>query len=526
MSIHMSKITARPHDAQVELIHEITKVITNSLDLRSTLQEVLEHLHKFTGMNRGTISLLDPVEERLHIEVAHGLSTEAKDKGRYRIGEGITGTVAQTGQAVVVPRIDQDPRFLDRTGARSEVRNQPLSFICVPIKLGGTTIGALSVDKPFHDGTAFEDDVRLLNIVASIVAQAVKLSQTLASERARLVDENLSLRQELAQRYQVDSIIGNSGAMAQVHQAVRQVAPSQASVMIRGESGTGKELVAHAIHFNSARSDQPFVKVNCAALPENLLESELFGHEKGAFTGAIKAKPGRFERADGGTLFLDEIGDLSPATQVKMLRVLQFKEFERLGATEPIRVDVRLVVATNRDLEDMVHKGKFRDDLYYRINVFPIYIPPLRERKDDIIQLADHFLLKYASQNGKSVTRISTPAINMLMSYHWPGNVRELENCIERAVLVCDEQVIRAEHLPPSLQTAQQAESSGQRTLPQAIEQIETEMILESLKRTGGHQGKAAQQLGITERVLGYKIRKYHIEPRIYSAKLQRYTKT
>lgn len=344
------------------------------------------------------------------------------------------------------------------------------------------------------------------------------------SEKEKLLRENIYLRHELKDRYEYRNIVTRSSRMREVLEMIEQVSKSNATVLIRGESGTGKELVANAIHYNSPRATKPFVVVNCAALPEELLESELFGHEKGAFTGATRRKEGRFEWANGGTLFLDEVGDFPLSTQVKLLRVIQTKEFERLGGRETIRVNVRIITATNKNLEKEVAEERFRDDLYYRINVFPIFLPPLRERKEDIVLLADHFLKKYSAQNFKDIKRISTPAIDMFMSYHWPGNVRELENCIERAVLVCNEGVIRAQHLPPSLQTADASHTKYPGALPEAVANVEREMIMEALKTTKGHQGKAGKLLGVTERMLGYKIKKYGISPKIYSARAQRYS--
>jgi Nif-specific regulatory protein len=295
---------------------------------------------------------------------------------------------------------------------------------------------------------------------------------------------------------------------------VSQVARSNATVLLRGESGTGKEMIANALHYNSLRSKRPFVKINCAALPDTLIESELFGHEKGAFTGAERAKKGRFELADGGTLFLDEIGDLPVQTQIKLLRVLQEREFERLGGAQPIRTNIRLITATNKNLEDAISKGEFREDLYYRLNVFTIFLPPLRERKSDILLLAEHFLEKYEKEYGKRIRRISTPAIDMLMSYHFPGNVRELENAIERAVLVCDSNVIHGHHLPPTLQTAEVSGTVTNLTLASAVAAFERDLIQDTLKSTGGNVAGAARALDSTERILGYKIKKYGIDPR------------
>ena len=351
-----------------------------------------------------------------------------------------------------------------------------------------------------------------LSFVAGMISQSLKLAQMVEQEKAQLVDENAHLKRELQQKYDFRNIIGTSKEMREIYEQVAQVAHTNTTVLIRGESGTGKELVAHAIHYNSPRAAKPFVKVNCAALPESLIEAELFGHEKGAFTGAIARKRGRFELAEGGTLFLDEIGDLSPAMQVKLLRVLQEREFERVGGTETIKVNVRLIAATNVDLETAVSDGRFRSDLYYRLNVFSIYLPPLRERKTDILLLADHFLEKYAHQSGKRIRRISTPAIDMLMSYHWPGNVRELENVIERATLVCDGNVVHGFHMPPSLQTAEGSGTVTKVGLDHAVGAFEKELIQDALKTARGNRARAARMLDTTERILGYKVKKYEID--------------
>jgi Nif-specific regulatory protein len=302
--------------------------------------------------------------------------------------------------------------------------------------------------------------------------------------------------------------------MREVYEMIHKVAKTNATVLLRGESGTGKELVANAIHYQSYRANKPFIKVNCAALPETLLESELFGYEKGAFTGANSPKAGRFDRAQGGTLFLDEIGDLSPSIQSKLLRVLQEKEFDRLGGKQPIRADVRIITATHQDLEKAVEEKRFREDLYYRLNVFPIYLPPLREKRTDILLLAEYFLEKFNKEHQKNIRRISTPAIDLLMQYHWPGNVRELQNCIERAVLICEGEAIKAHHLPPTLQTAESSDTQTRLSLGQAVEAVEREMIIEALKKTNGNRTRAAEALDITQRIINYKIQKYGIVPR------------
>jgi Nif-specific regulatory protein len=408
--------------------------------------------------------------------------------------------------------ISEEPLFLARTRARKGVNKADISFMCVPIKLGNETIGALSADRLFADGISLREDVRLMSIIASMIAQAVRLRQSAQAERRRLMEENLRLQEELRDRFRPANIIGNAKTMQVVYDLIAQVARSDTTVLLRGESGCGKELVAHAIHYASARAAKPLIKVNCAALTETLIESELFGHEKGAFTGAIAQRKGRFELAHSGTIFLDEIGDLSPATQIRLLRVLQEKEFERVGGNETIRTDARVIAATNRHLEQMVEQGKFRQDLYYRLNVFPIHIPPLKERKTDIPLLADFFVEKYSKLHHKNIKRISTPAIDMLMSYHWPGNVRELENCIERAVLVSSDDVIHAHYLPPTLQTAEATGTLPTDNLGAALDRLEREMILDALKSSRGNMAKAARALGISERLIGLRVRKIGVD--------------
>ena len=498
----------------MQVLGDMARAFTESLNLEDTLNSILKTLDTHLKLQRGTITLFDPQSEMIKTEVAHGLSKQSQKLGTYKIGEGITGRVVETGQEVVIPDIHNDPRFLSKTGNRSKTRGR-IAFFCVPIKLEGNTVGALSVDRQAGPGDDFQANVRLLGIIATMVAQAVKLDRLIQSERLELTSGNQRLRRQLKGRFDMHNMIGKSNAMQDVYGLIDQVADSKATVMVRGESGTGKDLIAHAIHYNSLRSEKPFVKVNCTALPETLLESELFGHEKGAFTGAIDRKIGRFEMANGGTLFLDEIGDFSLNLQVKLLRVIQFKEFERVGGHETIKANVRIIVATNKDLEAEIKNGLFREDLYYRINVFPIFLPPLRERKNDVMLLADHFLEKFAKENGKNINRISTPAIQMLTSYHWPGNIRELENCMERSVLLCNDDVIRSEHMPPSLQMAKtEGHSDEKRSFTEIIENKECELIVEALKRNDGKQRRAAVELGITERILGYKIKKYGIHPK------------
>jgi Nif-specific regulatory protein len=509
MTVNLSK--------EVQLLGDMARVFAESLDLELTLKAILKSLDTHLKLQRGTITLLEPETETINIKVAHGLSKESKQLGSYKIGEGITGTVVQTGRQIVVPDISKDSRFLHKTHSRKYIQGKKISFYCVPVKLEGKTIGTLSVDREVQKKDSVEANLNLLNIIATMVAQAVKLNKLVESDRRELSEENLRLRQELKTHFDINNMVGTSNAMKEVYRLIEQVADSNATVLIRGESGTGKDLVAHAIHYNSTRASKPFVKVNCTALPETLLESELFGHEKGAFTGATERKLGRFERANGGTIFLDEIGDFSINLQIKLLRVIQFKEFERVGGNETIKANVRIIVATNKNLEEQIKERLFREDLYYRINVFPIYLPPLRERKDDIMLLADYFLEKLSKENNKRINRISTPAIEMLTSYHWPGNIRELENCIERAVLLCDEDVIRSEHLPPSLQMIRKTDTTTGQSFAEIVENKERELIVDALKKCNGQQRKAAEELGLTERILGYKIKKYNIFPKVLS---------
>jgi Nif-specific regulatory protein len=373
-------------------------------------------------------------------------------------------------------------------------------------------VGTLAVDLPAEDREWLEQAQRILEIAAAMVGYDVRARQVEREDRASFEAENLRLRDALEQRFRPDTIIGNSRAMRAVYLKIQQVAPSETTVLIRGESGTGKELVASAIHYSSRRSKGSFVKVNCAALSESLLESELFGHEKGAFTGALQQRVGRIEDAEGGTLFLDEIGDFSPAVQVKLLRVLQEREYERVGSNHTMRGDVRIIAATNRNLEAAVRDGSFRHDLYYRINVFPVHLPAMRERREDILLLANHFSRTYGKRMGKEIHRISTPAINTMLAYHWPGNVRELENCIEHAVLLSHDGVIHSHHLPPTLGMPGSDDTDTLGTLEARVGALERDMICDALKRTAGNMAAAARELGITPRVIRYKVKNLGIE--------------
>lgn len=501
---------------RITCLYEITKAIHATLDLKKSLYKVLDLLSEYLGMERGSITLLNRDTSETHIEVAHGISSKEKTKGRYRLGEGVTGRVIESGRAMAVPQVDAEPLFLDKTGARSHIDKSKISFVCVPIKDRRSVIGALSVDRIFEGPGLLDEDVRLLTVISSLIAQKVSLLEKISRETDQLRRENIRLRKTLDKKYSFSNIIGNSRKVQEVFYLIAQVAKSNANVLLLGESGTGKELVANAIHFNSLCSGKPFVKVNCAALPANLIEAELFGYERGAFTGADRQKAGKFELANGGTIFLDEIGSLALEGQGKLLRVIQEKEIERLGGTRSIKVNVRLIAATNQDLAKSVEGGTFREDLFYRLNVYPIYLPALRDREADLLLLADYFLEKYAREYNKDIKRISTPAIDALMQYHWPGNVRELENCIERAVLLCDDHVIHSYHLPLTLQTAGDTETEQSRSFDDAVEKFERELIIDALKSSRGNMRQAALALKTTERIFGYKVKKYNIDSKQY----------
>jgi Nif-specific regulatory protein len=490
---------------------EISQALSGTLNLRAALHRVLEILERHHGMIGSAVTLLQEDTGEIVVEAACGITADTQAP-RYKLGEGITGRVIESGKHIVIPQVSREPLLSHRASRVSASLRHEITFICVPVSLGRKPVGALGVDLRFKKDHDYDHTVRFLRIVAAMIAQALRFHRLVESERQRLLDENIHLRQELKERYDFSNIIGNSGPMRQVYEQVAQVARTNTTVLIRGESGTGKELIAHAIHYNSARAKKPFIKVSCAALPETLIESELFGYERGAFTGAQSRKKGRFEMAEGGTLFLDEVGDLNLSTQVKLLRVLQEREFERLGGVETVKANVRLIAATSKDLEKAIAEGSFREDLYYRLNVFTIFVPPLRERKPDVLLLADHFLEKYALEHGKNIKRISTPAIDMLMSYHWPGNVRELENTLERSVLVCEGNVVHGHHLPPTLQTAEASGTVTRVSLTEAIEAYEKDMIQDALKTTRGNRAKAARLLNTTERILNYKVNKHAID--------------
>ena len=529
--------------AHLELvtIYEVGKILSSSLELARTFRETLNMLSAHMGFRRGMV-ILEQEDGMLHLFSAVGLAPEERSSAHYRSGEGIIGRVFASGTPVVIPDIAQEPLFLNRTGAADLDAEERIAFIGTAIKAGSEILGVLSVDRPVHGtGGGFREDLRLLAMVANLLGQALVMHRNVTSERDWLLEEAKRLRREAKGHYSVDKVVGISKPMQQVFAEVHQAAPSRATVLLRGESGTGKEVIARAIHDLSPRSSKPFIKLNCAALAESLLESELFGHEKGAFTGAVGERKGRFEQAHGGSLFLDEIGDISPAFQAKLLRVLQEREFERVGGSRSIKVDVRLIFATNRNLEKMVAEGQFRADLYYRINVVSIFLPPLRERREDIPPLIDYFLGRYNLENARCL-QVSSDAFKVLTSCYWPGNVRELENCIERTATMTAGEVIQALNFPchnnrcltqmlhrldeddavvPARISVRIPLVESPRPVPLPPLEVgedkpegERERLIWALEQCGWVQAKAARLLNITPRQLGYALQKHKVEIR------------
>lgn len=498
------------------LLYKIAHLLSSTADVKASLDGVLALLARDLHMMQGTITLVSPKSGQIRIEASYGLKPAEKSRGQYHPGEGIIGHVVQSGEPMYISRVSEEPRFLNKTRSRDMDRSD-ISYICVPIRLNQQVVGALSVDRLLADEEQLEEEEQLLFIIATLLGFA-------AWEAQRKMDETNGMPGR------PKGFIGNSEIMQRVYAQIMQVSQSQATVFIQGESGTGKELAARAIHNASSRADKRFEAINCAALPENLIESELFGYEKGTFTGAVSTRKGRFELADGGTLFLDEVGELSLLAQAKLLRVLQERCIDRLGGTSPIPVDVRLITATNRNLEKMVAEGSFRRDLYYRLYVFPIVLPPLRERQDDILPLASHFVKRFAAEAGREDVRISLAAMDMLQRYSWPGNIRELENAMERAVLVLGSQnLILPQHLPAFMHVYEGTvtESGGTRqrrakaTLQEHLDELEKACIVDAMEASRGQIARAAQALGLTQRILGLRLKKYGISYKEFRRKKQ-----
>jgi len=496
---------------QLETLFQVSQVLSRSLDFRETLSEVLGILNDMGNFSHGMISLIDENSGDLLMIALHKDESDPfpMRTARYKPGEGIVGTIINTGEPLVLERIIDDTRFLDRLGVYDRYR----PFIAVPITIGEQIAGVLAA-QPLNE-FSLDQDERFMKMVGNLVGQSVRLAKNIEDEQEALKSERDTLRRKVRGEHGFANMIGHSRSMRLIFEQIRQVAKWNTTVLIRGESGTGKELIANAIHYNSPRANGPFIKLNCAALPDNLLESELFGHEKGAFTGAVNQRKGRFEQANSGTLFLDEIGEISPAFQAKLLRVLQEGEFERVGGNRTQVVDVRVIAATNKDLEAEVQQGEFREDLYYRLNVMPIFPPPLRERSEDTPELARFLVGKIGKAQGRELN-IDDSAIRLLMRHDWPGNVRELENCLERAAVMSDGQIdahaINLTGLESSLHpdsfTPNGAASKIDLDDPDLDER---ERVVAALEQAGWVQAKAARLLGMTPRQIGYRIQTLNI---------------
>ena len=504
------------HQMHLSALYAVSQILSRSLDYHDTLREVLRVLHDEASLLHGMISVLEADTGDLSLHVLHGQRGVGSDEIRYQSGEGILGLLAARPRTVVLKRIADEPRFLNRLG----IYAAHLPFIAVPIKVAGTVRGVLAVqpEDDMHD--LLEDRAQFVEMVANLIGQSLRLSLDVEQEKNSLLEERDQLRRSVRHQYGFDSVVGRSAAMRRVFDQARLVAKWNTTVLIRGETGTGKELIANAIHYNSPRARNALVKLNCAALPENLLETELFGHERGAFTGAVESRKGRFEQAHGGTLFLDEIGEVSPAFQAKLLRVLQEGEFERVGGSRTVKVDVRIIAATHRDLETAVDAGDFREDLFYRLNVMPLFLPPLRERIEDIPDIARHLLKKIGSAQKRRLN-ISDMAIRRLASHPWPGNVRELENCLERAAILAEEGQIDIDLIRfPSVRERPAGRpapvappaASAATAVTDDDAPSERERVVAALEQSGWVQAKAARILGMTPRQIAYRIQILNIE--------------
>jgi Nif-specific regulatory protein len=496
-------------EAELDTLYLISQVLNSTQDMHAKLQAVLEILHKRSGMRSGMITIREIENNSMIVSAVHAADAgkQLDHPVRYNPGEGLMGAILEAGSTIVVDKVSEEPRFLGRMG----LYDPELPFIGSPIYIeDGDTIGVLAAQP---DNSQFLGErARFMEMIANLIAQSVKMLRVIERKQRHLLSERDQLKQALIKNYSFENIIGHSPPMLKVFDLIRQVAKWNTTVLIRGESGTGKEVVANAIHFNSGCASGPFLKLNCAALPDTLLESELFGHEKGAFSGAISQRKGRFELADNGTLFLDEIGEISASFQAKLLRVLQEGEFERVGGTQTITVNVRIIAATNRNLEEEVTKGAFREDLYYRLNVMPVNMPTLRDRTEDIPELSEFLLRKISEQQGGRPLEIKESAIRILMKHNWPGNVRELANRLERAAIMSQNGVIDRDVM---VSTGLEDEiGTGFSHHPQKLAAVDfndenmddRERVIAALEQSGWVQAKAARLLNMTPRQIAYRI--------------------
>jgi Nif-specific regulatory protein len=504
------------------LMREVMKLVGRSLAPAFVLREMLHLMSELLGLNRGRMVLADEVlpgqPRTASVRHAYGLTTDEAARGVFRWGEGITGRVLASGLSAIVQDVDAEPLFLFRTVARAELPPQTVAYLALPIEINGATVGVLGCHRIRSRQRHLNDDLAVLRLLATLAGQLLQLEQLVAEQTRQLEARNEVLSRALDTHTARYGLIGRSPALLQALGELERVSQSQATVLLLGESGTGKELFARAVHLASGRHALPFIKVNCSAIPETLFESELFGHERGAFTGAHSARPGWFEQANGGTIFLDEIGELPLAMQSKLLRTLQEGTLVRLGGQREVRIDVRLVAATNRDLAREVQAGRFRQDLYYRLNVIPIRLPSLRERREDVRALALHFVSR-ANQAHQRNVYLAPDALARLEAHDWPGNIRELGNLVERLVLLADQPGISAAALerfmPEAWTPLAAAEPPPGLPLPashvrdyQSARSHSTQTLQDALLRHHGNQSQAAQSLGLTLRQFGYRLRK------------------
>jgi len=501
------------HKNDIIIFEEISVILSSSLILKHVLKHMFGILQRHLGVEKCVLVLSESYFENDHLKKVMGFGEDELEALSFSVWLEKMGLILSKQKPCVFNPYKQ-------TVSQPKEKLSEKEFLAFPIRLGEENIGVFYCSLK-TSVLASDQRLNLLRVICLMLGQELKLKRLMTYEREQLEKENQQLKEELKEKYDIHNMIGNSRAMRKVYELIRQVSQSNASILIQGESGTGKELVANAVHFNRARSKHAFIKINCGAIPENLIESELFGHEKGAFTDAFERKIGKFEAAQGGTIFLDEISELSLNMQVKLLRVLQEKEVHRIGSHVPQKIDVRVIAATNKSLQDEMASSRFRQDLFYRLNVFPIQLPPLRERRSDIVLLAEHFLQKFSKENQKMITGISAKAFDLLQSYHWPGNVRELQNYIERAVILCPTQTIHVNQLPNFLSDKQFLQKVDaihydihelSRGLMPKLDSIESQFIQQALQRTNGNINKAAILLQITPRILAYKIQKLSLQ--------------
>lgn len=503
MSELSASISAQLSDGQaLGALLDASAAMNASLDLNEVLQTIAESAATVLRAEASSVLLLDSDGERLVFRAATGISSESLIGQKLDAKLGVAGKVAGTGEALRVPTPHDTPEFYD--GFDEQGNFVTRDMVVAPMTYRDRTIGVVEVLNRI-DGQFVDDDIELLQVFANLAAISVSNAQL----HDQMRKENLTLRDVVQQD---DTIIGDSPALRSALSLIDRVAGTNATVLLLGETGTGKELSARRLHRLSPRSSGAFVAINCAALPETLLESELFGHEAGAFTGATTTKLGRFELADGGTLFLDEIGDISQSTQIKLLRVLQEREFVRVGGVATISCDVRIIAATNRDLKAAMDEGDFREDLYYRLNVFPVHLPPVRERDADIAKLVNHFIERSAREVNRPPIEVTDAAMELLCAYPWPGNIRELRNVMERAVLLCDGDELTPEQLPREILGADESAATDEEPQATALESYERAMIVKALEENAWNQTRTAESLGIPRDNLRYRLKKYDIK--------------